>query len=134
MKENKLKFREANVVALHSDMKKEERKQAINAFRKGEANILIASDVAARGLDIEGITHVIHVDVPHTIEQYLHRSGRAGRAGADGEILTLLSYMDEKNFKKWTKELPSKPVQKVWDRGVLIEGSSKTLQQRGKKK
>ncbi len=134
MKENKLKFREANVVALHSDMKKEERKQAITAFRKGEANILIASDVAARGLDIEGITHVIHVDVPHTIEQYLHRSGRAGRAGADGEILTLLSYMDEKNFKKWTKELPSKPVQKFWDRGVLIEGSSKTLQQRGKKK
>ncbi|MET0785739.1 MAG: DEAD/DEAH box helicase [Paenisporosarcina sp.] len=134
MKETKLKFREANVVALHSDMKKEERKQAITAFRKGEAKILIATDIAARGLDIEGITHVIHVDVPHTIEQYLHRSGRAGRAGADGEILTLLSYMDEKNFKKWTKELPSKPVQKVWDRGVLIEGSSKTLQQRGKKK
>lgn len=132
-KETKLKFREANVVALHSDMKKEERKQAITAFRKGEARILIATDIAARGLDIEGITHVIHVDIPHTIEQYLHRSGRAGRAGADGEILALLSYIDEKNYKKWTKELPSKPVQKVWDRGGLIEGSSKTLQ-RGKKK
>lgn len=134
MKESKLKFRDANVVALHSDMKKEDRKQAITAFRKGEVRILIATDIAARGLDIEGITHVIHVDVPHTIEQYLHRSGRAGRAGADGEILTLLSYIDEKNFKKWTKELPSKPVQKVWDRGGLIEGSSKTVQQRGKKK
>jgi len=133
-KEAKLKFRDANVVALHSDMKKEERKQAITAFRKGEARILIATDIAARGLDIEGITHVIHVDVPHTIEQYLHRSGRAGRAGADGEILSLLSYIDEKNYKKWTKELPSKPVQKVWDRGGLIEGSSKTLLQRGKRK
>jgi superfamily II DNA/RNA helicase len=134
MKESKLKFRDANVVALHSDMKKEDRKQAITAFRKGDVRILIATDIAARGLDIEGITHVIHVDVPHTIEQYLHRSGRAGRAGEDGEILTLLSYIDEKNFKKWTKELPSKPVQKVWDRGGLIEGSSKTVQQRGKKK
>lgn len=134
MKESKLKFRDANVVALHSDMKKEDRKQAITGFRKGEVRILIATDIAARGLDIEGITHVIHVDVPHTIEQYLHRSGRAGRAGEDGEILTLLSYIDEKNFKKWTKELPSKPVQKVWDRGGLIEGSSKTVQQRGKKK
>lgn len=104
------------------------------SFRKGEVSILIATDIAARGLDIEGLTHVIHVDVPHSIEPYLHRSGRTGRAGADGEVLSLLTYTDEKNFKKWTKELPSKPVQKVWDQGKLIEGSSKTVQQRGKKK
>jgi len=134
MKETKLKFREAKIVALHSDMKKEERKQALSSFRKGEVSILIATDIAARGLDIEGLTHVIHVDVPHSIEPYLHRSGRTGRAGADGEVLSLLTYNDEKNFKKWTKELPSKPVQKVWDQGKLIEGSSKTIQQRGKKK
>ena len=134
MKETKLKFREAKIVALHSDMKKEERKQALSSFRKGEVSILIATDIAARGLDIEGLTHVIHVDVPHSIEPYLHRSGRTGRAGADGEVLSLLTYNDEKNFKKWTKELPSKPVQKVWDQGKLIEGSSKTIQQRGKRK
>ncbi|HSO57884.1 MAG TPA: DEAD/DEAH box helicase [Paenisporosarcina sp.] len=134
MKESKLKFRDAKIVALHSDMKKEERKQALTSFRKGEVSILIATDIAARGLDIEGLTHVIHVDVPHMIEPYLHRSGRTGRAGADGEVLSLLTYTDEKNYKKWTKELPSKPVQKVWDQGTLIEGSSKTLLQRGKKK
>ncbi len=134
MKESKLKFREAKIVTLHSDMKKEERKQALASFRKGEVSILIATDIAARGLDIEGLTHVIHVDVPHAIEPYLHRSGRTGRAGADGEVLSLLTYKDEKNYKKWTKELPSKPVQKVWDQGKLIEGSSKTLLQRGKKK
>ena len=125
MKESKLKFREAKIVTLHSDMKKEERKQALASFRKGEVSILIATDIAARGLDIEGLTHVIHVDVPHLIEPYLHRSGRTGRAGADGEVLSLLTYTDEKNYKKWTKELPSKPVQKVWDQGKLIEGSSK---------
>lgn len=134
MKESKLKFRDAKIVTLHSDMKKEERKQALSSFRKGEVSILIATDIAARGLDIEGLTHVIHVDVPHSIEPYLHRSGRTGRAGADGEVLSLLTYTDEKNYKKWTKELPSKPVQKVWDQGQLVEGSSKTLQQRGKKK
>lgn len=134
MKEAKLKFRDAKIVALHSDMKKEERKQALSSFRKGEVSILIATDIAARGLDIEGLTHVIHVDVPHAIEPYLHRSGRTGRAGADGEVLSLLTYTDEKNYKKWTKELPSKPVQKVWDQGQLVEGSSKTLQQRGKKR
>lgn len=133
MKETKLKYRDAKIVSLHSDMKKEERKKALDSFRKGEARILIATDIAARGLDIEGITHVIHVDVPHTIEQYTHRSGRTGRAGADGEILTLLSYKDEKTYKKLTRDLNVKTVQKVWHKGQIVEGNSKSvLQKRGK--
>ena len=133
MKETKLKYRDAKVVTLHSDMKKEERKKALDAFRKGEARILIATDIAARGLDIEGLTHVIHVDVPRTIEQYTHRSGRTGRAGADGEVLTLLSYKDEKDYKKLTREMNVKAVQKVWHQGSVVEGNSKTVtQKRGK--
>jgi len=127
MKETKLSYKSAPIVTLHSDMKKEERQKALTAFRKGEARILIATDIAARGLDIEGLTHVIHVDVPRTIEQYLHRSGRTGRAGADGEVLTLLSYNDEKTYKKWTREMPNKPVQKIWSNGGLAEGNSKTV-------
>lgn len=127
MKESKLKFHNAKVVTLHADMKKEERKKALDAFRKGEARILIATDLAARGLDIEGLTHVIHVDVPHTIEQYTHRSGRTGRAGADGEVLTLLSYKDEKTYKKLTRELEIKTIQKVWNKGKIVEGNSKTV-------
>lgn len=133
MKETKLKYREAPIVTLHSDMKKEERKKALDAFRKGEARILIATDIAARGLDIAGLTHVIHVDVPRTIEQYLHRSGRTGRAGADGEVLTLLSFKDEKTYKKWTREISSKPVQKIWSKGTLIEGNSKTIEKATKR-
>ncbi|WP_332646155.1 DEAD/DEAH box helicase [Lysinibacillus sp. 54212] len=134
MKETKLKYKEAPIVTLHSDMKKEERKKALDEFRKGTARILIATDIAARGLDIAGLTHVIHVDVPRTIEQYLHRSGRTGRAGADGEVLTLLSYKDEKTYKKWTREIPGKPVQKIWHMGELIEGNSKTIEEaKGKK-
>ncbi len=133
MKETKLKYKDAKIVTLHSDMKKEERKSALDAFRKGDARILIATDVAARGLDIEGLTHVIHVDVPRTIEQYTHRSGRTGRAGADGEVLTLLSYKDEKTYKKLTREMDVKTIQKVWHQGSIIEGNSKTvLQKRGK--
>ncbi len=133
MKETKLKYKETPIVTLHSDMKKEERKKALDAFRKGEARILIATDIAARGLDIAGLTHVIHVDVPRTIEQYLHRSGRTGRAGADGEVLTLLSYKDEKTYKKWTREISAKPVQKVWAQGMLIEGNAKTVEKTLKK-
>lgn len=133
MKETKLKYRDAKVVTLHSDMKKEERKKALDAFRKGEARILIATDIAARGLDIEGLTHVIHVDVPRTIEQYTHRSGRTGRAGADGEVLTLLSYKDEKDYKKLTRDMKVKAVQKAWHNGSIVEGNSKTVaQKRGK--
>ncbi len=133
MKDAKLSYRDAPIVALHSEMKKEERKKALDDFKNGKVNIMIATDVAARGLDISGLTHVIHVDVPHSIEQYLHRSGRTGRAGNDGEVLTLLSYPDEKTYKKWTKGLPSKPVQKVWYRGNLVEGSSKTVNKKGKR-
>lgn len=127
MKQSKLEYRDAPIVALHSDMKKDERKKALDAFRNGEARILIATDIAARGLDISGLTHVIHVDVPRTIEQYTHRSGRTGRAGADGEVLTLLSYKDEKTYKKWLRELSLKGIQKVWSQGELIEGNSKTV-------
>ncbi|MFJ7973362.1 DEAD/DEAH box helicase [Psychrobacillus sp. NPDC096389] len=132
MKDSKLTYRDAPIVSLHSEMKKEERKKALDDFKNGKVSILIATDVAARGLDISGLTHVIHVDVPHSIEQYLHRSGRTGRAGKDGEVLTLLTYSDEKTYKKWTKELPSKPVQKIWHRGALIEGNSKTVEKKGK--
>lgn len=127
MKENKLKFKDAKIVALHSEMKKEERKAALDAFRKGEARILIATDVAARGLDISGLTHVIHVDLPRTIEQYTHRSGRTGRAGADGEVLSFLSYKDERDYKKFMRDLKLKPVQKVWSNGAFVEGNSKTV-------
>ena len=134
MKENKLKFRDAKIVTLHSEMRKDERKAALDAFRNGEVSVLIATEVAARGLDIDLVTHVIHVDVPRTIDQYLHRSGRTGRAGADGEVLTLLAYQDERHYKKFTKDLPSKPLQKIMRGGELVEGSSKTLTAKGNKK
>src|SRR5690606_23116856 len=125
MKDMKLQYNEAPVAVLYSSMSKFERQETLENFRKGEIRILIATDLAARGLDIQGLTHVIHVDVPHTIEQYLHRSGRTGRAGEDGEVLTLLSYPEERTYRKLSKEF--KPVQKVWYKGKLTEGNSKTV-------
>ncbi len=122
MKKSKLEFRNAPIVALHSEMKKEERKAALDSFRKGEARILIATDIAARGLDITGLTHVIHVDVPFTREQYVHRSGRTGRAGADGEVVTLLAYHEEQAYHKRLHELSIKPVEKILTNGQLVEG------------
>ncbi len=125
MKEMKLKYSDAPIAVLHSDMNKFERQQTLDDFRKGKTRVLIATDLAARGLDIDGLTHVIHIDVPHTVEQYLHRSGRTGRAGEDGEVLTLLSYAEERDYRKLTKGI--KTVQKVWYKGSLQEGNSKTV-------
>lgn len=122
MKETKLNYRQAPIVTLHADMKKEERKAALDAFRKGEARVLIATDVAARGLDVEGLTHVIHVDVPMSLEQYTHRSGRTGRAGKSGEVLTLLTGPAEKQYKQITRTLDDKPTEKVWEDGGLVKG------------
>ncbi len=125
MKEMKLKYSDAPIAVLHSDMNKFERQQTLDGFRNGKIRVLIATDLAARGLDIDGLTHVIHVDVPHTVEQYLHRSGRTGRAGEDGEVLKLLSYPEERDYRKLTKGI--KTVQKVWYKGHLQEGNSKTV-------
>ncbi|EGQ26171.1 MULTISPECIES: DEAD/DEAH box helicase [Sporosarcina] len=127
MKELKLLYNDAPIAVLYSDMKKFDRQKTLEDFREGKIRVLIATDLAARGLDIEGLTHVIHVDVPHTVEQYLHRSGRTGRAGADGEVLTLLSYAEERDYRKVTKGI--KTVQKVWYSGNLVEGNAKTVEE-----
>lgn len=120
MKEMKLSYNKAPIVVLHSNMRSLDRQEALESFRKGKSKVLIATDLAARGLDIEGLTHVIHVDVPHTVEQYLHRSGRTGRAGEDGEVLTFLSEHEERDYRKLTKDV--KPIEKTWRNGKLLEG------------
>ena len=76
---------------LHSDRSQRERKLALEGFKKGEFEILIATDVAGRGLDISGISHVVNYDVPRNPENYVHRIGRTGRANTEGDALTLFS-------------------------------------------
>jgi superfamily II DNA/RNA helicase len=83
-------------VALHGDMDQHARMAALDSFRSGEMPILVASDVAARGLDIPTVSHVFNYDVPHHAEDYVHRIGRTGRAGRAGYSFTLVSPGDEK--------------------------------------
>jgi ATP-dependent RNA helicase RhlE len=77
--------------ALHADRTQAQRTQAIEGFRSGRYRVLVATDVAARGLDIDGITHVVNYEVPSSREAYVHRVGRTGRADATGTALTLVS-------------------------------------------
>jgi superfamily II DNA/RNA helicase len=87
-----------NAVALHGDMDQSARTAALDRFRKGDATILVASDVAARGLDIPAVSHVFNFDVPHHPDDYVHRIGRTGRAGRSGAAFTLVgSSIDQKS-------------------------------------
>jgi superfamily II DNA/RNA helicase len=86
-----------SAIALHGDMDQRSRMNALESFRKGEVMLLIASDVAARGLDIPDVSHVFNFDVPHHAEDYVHRIGRTGRAGRAGASFTIASSADSKS-------------------------------------
>ncbi len=86
----KLSQKGHRVVTLHGDKPQQRRNTAIKAFKENMANVLVATDVASRGLDIEGISHVINFDKPLTYEDYIHRIGRTGRAGKKGIALTFV--------------------------------------------
>jgi len=85
-----------NAVALHGDMDQSARTAALEQFRKGEVTVLVASDVAARGLDIPEVSHVFNFDVPHHADDYVHRIGRTGRAGRSGTAITIVAPIDSK--------------------------------------
>ncbi|HMI19505.1 MAG TPA: DEAD/DEAH box helicase [Sphingomonas sp.] len=90
---------------IHGDMEQAERIRELDRFKNGEINILVASDVAARGLDIKGVSHVFNFDVPWHPDDYIHRIGRTGRAGATGKAITLVTPEDAEaieNIEKLT--------------------------------
>jgi len=82
------------VGAVHGDLGQGAREQALRAFRSGKVDVLVATDVAARGIDVEGVTHVINYECPDDEKTYLHRIGRTGRAGASGVAVTLVDWED----------------------------------------
>lgn len=91
----KLRYNNIKVDSISGSNIMEDRKRALENFRKGSIQVLIASDIAARGLDIKGITHVINLDVPENSNDYLHRCGRVGRAGETGEVFSIIEDKEE---------------------------------------
>jgi ATP-dependent RNA helicase RhlE len=83
-----------SVAVLHSNRTQREREQALNGFRNGRYEVMVATDIAARGIDIEQISHVINFDVPHHPEDYVHRIGRTGRAQSVGDAFTIMTAED----------------------------------------
>src|SRR5438477_1020507 len=80
--------------AIHGNKSQNARERALAEFKDGKERVLVAADIAARGLDIEALPHVVNYDLPHVAEDYVHRIGRTGRAGVEGEAVTLVSHED----------------------------------------
>jgi len=94
---------------IHGDLDQTKRTATLESFRDGDLRILVASDVAARGLDIPSVSHVFNFDVPIQAEDYVHRIGRTGRAGRDGTAIMICSKRDRKNFSN-VEELLQKEI------------------------
>lgn len=131
---SKLKFKELPIAILHSESSKSERENALKSFRKGQVSMLLCTDVAARGLDIKGLTTVVHYDLPRTLEQYTHRSGRTGRAGNDGTVISIITPSEEKELKQLTKKLDLQVEKKEFYKGKIVEAKRENKPQRPVKK
>ena len=102
---SQLQAKRIRAAALHADRTQQERLQAVEGFRSGKHPVLVATDIAARGLDIEGIAHVVNFEVPDTPETYVHRVGRTGRSGAEGHAITLVSPEEQRAWQALEKRV-----------------------------
>jgi len=100
----RLNQRGIQAIAIHGNKSQNQRQRALGAFREGMVNVLVATDVAARGIDIEGITHVFNYEVPNVPEQYVHRIGRTARAHAEGKAIAFVG-SDERPYLKSIQRL-----------------------------
>jgi ATP-dependent RNA helicase RhlE len=122
---------EAN--AIHGDKTQGARERALGEFRDGTTRILVATDIAARGIDVDGVSHVVNFDLPEVPESYVHRIGRTGRAGKTGVALSFCDF-DERELLRAIERLIGKKVPVVdhaFTQGADIPGPPKVQQQRG---
>lgn len=90
-------------VAIHSNRSQSQRQKALDGFRSGRYRVMVATDIAARGIDVQGISHVINFDVPALAEDYIHRIGRTGRAAATGDAITFVAPEEQEYLRKIEK-------------------------------
>jgi ATP-dependent RNA helicase RhlE len=111
-------------VAIHGNKSQNARTKALADFKKSEIRVLVATDIAARGIDIDQLPHVINYELPNVSEDYVHRIGRTGRAGNNGEAISLVC-VDEHEYLKNIEKLIKKDIAKVWLKGFKPDPSIK---------
>jgi len=109
-----------NAGALHGDLSQNQRDLVMNAFRKKQIQMLVATDVAARGIDVDDITHVINYQLPDEIETYNHRSGRTGRAGKSGTSMVIITRSEMRKIKAIENKIQKKFIAKPIPTGMEI--------------
>ncbi len=109
-----------NAETIHGDRSQGQRQEALSHFRTGRSNILVATDIAARGIDVKGVTHVINYDIPVASEDYVHRIGRTARAQTTGTALTFASPGDEELLRAIEKLLGRRIGQHAWEGAVAL--------------
>ena len=118
----KLTYHGIATAGLHGSSVKSDRQEALAAFRTGKAKVLVASDLAARGLDISGVECVVNLELPENPQAYLHRAGRTGRAGQKGMVLSIVERREEKQIAGLQKKLRICLVPKHMARGKIVDG------------
>jgi len=111
-----LRARNHKVNRIHADRSQSQREAALREFREGHTRVLVATDIAARGLDVDAVSHVINYDVPGAPEDYVHRVGRTGRAGKQGKAITIVTPVDELSMRA-IERLIGQPVKRVVPEG-----------------
>jgi ATP-dependent RNA helicase RhlE len=123
---HQLRSNHIQVDAIHGDKTQAEREAALEAFKAGKTTVLVATDVASRGLDIESLPQVVNFDIPHSPEDYVHRIGRTGRAGLTGEAISLVAPEDAEALAAIEK-LIKKKLDRVLVPGFATAGTVATL-------
>ena len=109
---DKLRARGFQAAAINGDIPQQQRERTVEALRDGKIDILVATDVAARGLDVERISHVVNYDIPHDTESYVHRIGRTGRAGRSGDAILFMTPR-EKYLLRSIEKATRQPVEQM---------------------
>lgn len=109
-----------NAQAIHGGRSQSQRDNALERFRRGKSNILVATDVASRGIDIRGVTHVVNYDIPGSFDDYLHRIGRTGRANETGKALTFVSPEEHKDLSAIEHGLGKNLPRTEWEGSVSV--------------
>jgi ATP-dependent RNA helicase RhlE len=109
--------------AIHGNKSQSARERALQDFRRGVTRVLVATDVAARGIDVDGVSHVFNFDLPNVAESYVHRIGRTGRAGAAGSAVSLCDPLDERSLLRDIERLIRQRLPVVSEDGRVMEGA-----------
>ncbi len=117
----KLQYHHLSAFDISGSASKEDRKKALEGFRKGDIKLLVASDIAARGLDIKGVTHIFNLDMPEDSKAYLHRVGRTGRMEEEGTAISIVTEKETAYIRKHEKELKIKILEKLISHGMLMD-------------